>query len=127
MLATSAAAQEAPQISVEFNDLQQAPEGCRAVFVLNNGMAVALSELTLRIVGFDADAHASLFLSLDVGSLPVNKTRVIRFDLGEDIQCGDIGRLLVDDVINCEGPDVDAATCLGALSLSSLAGVPLDY
>ena len=129
LLAATAAAQnaEGPTIGVEFNDLQQAPEGCRAVFVLNNGMGVALAELTLRIVAFDADAHAALFLSLDVGSLPVNKTRVLRFDLCEYVQCENISRLLLDDVVSCEGPDIDAATCLGALNLSTRAGIPLDF
>jgi hypothetical protein len=32
---------------------------------------------------FDAQDHANLFLSLDVGELPANKTRILRLDLGK--------------------------------------------
>src|SRR5690242_21758329 len=98
-LAISAAvahAAEPGKIDVEFNSLQPSDAGCRAVFVLHNGLASALDSLTLRIVAFDAKGHANLFLSLDVGALPVNKTRVLRFDLGKGIACTDVSRLVLD-------------------------------
>jgi len=67
------------------------------------------------------------FLSLDIGTLPAGKTRVVRFDLGDGLACADIGRLLLDDVTNCQGGDLTPATCLQAISLSSRASVPIDY
>src|SRR5690242_14176163 len=79
MLAAPAEAAESGKIGVELNDLQQTDAGCRAVFVLNNGFGKALDKVTLRVVAFDAKQHASLFLSLEVGVLPIGKTRVLRF------------------------------------------------
>jgi hypothetical protein len=118
---------EAGKISVEFNDLQQAEGGCRAVFVLNNGLDKPLDGVTLRVVAFDGKGHAKLFLSLEVGALAVGKTRIVRFDLGKEMACADVGRIVLDDVTNCEGADFDPPKCLAAIALASRAGVPFDF
>lgn len=123
----SAAGAEAGKITAEFNDLQQTDAGCRAVFVLNNGLDKPLGKVTLRVVAFDRDKLAKLFLSLDVGSLPVRKTRVLRFDLGDGLACKDVGRLVLDDVTSCEGAEIGPPECLSAISLSSRAGPPFDF
>jgi len=120
-------AAEAKQIGLELNDLQPAESGCLAVFVVHNGLGDPLDKLSLRVVAFDAEQHAKLFLSLDVGALPVDKTRVLRFDLGSSLKCSDVGRLVLDDVIACEGAKMDPQKCLMALALSSRAAVPIDF
>ena len=120
-------AAEAGKIAVEFNDLQQSETGCRAVFVLNNGLDKPLDKVTLRVVAFDAESHAKLFLSLDVGALPIGKTRVMRFDLGPDLACKDVSRIVLDDVTSCEGAEMAPPQCLAAISLSSRAGAPFDF
>ena len=127
MIAADAAAAEPGKIGVEFNDLQQADSGCRAVFVLNNGLEKPLDQLTFRVVAFDGKGHATLFLSLDVGSLPVGKTRILRFDLGDKVACSDVSRLVLDDVTACSGPEVAAGDCLAAVALSTKAGIPFDF
>jgi hypothetical protein len=127
-LGSSAVAAESKKIDIEFNDLQPADGGgCRAVFVLNNGTDKAIAALSLRVIGFDAKKHASLFLALDVGAVPVGKTRVLRFDLGKGIACTDITRLVLDDVTTCDGPDLNPQKCLGLISLSSRTTAPFDY
>ena len=126
-LSGAAQAAEAGKISVEFNDLHQADGGCRAVFVLNNGLDKPLANVTLRVVSFDDAGHATLFLSLDVGALPVGKTRILRFDLGADVACYKVSRIVLDDVTSCEGPEMGPAECLGAISLSSRASAPFDF
>jgi len=123
----TALAAENGKFAVEFNDLQQAESGCRAVFVLNNGLDKALDNVTLRVVSFDDSGHATLFLSLEVGALPVNKTRILRFDLGADVACDKVSRIVLDDVTSCEGPEMGPAECLAAISLSSRAGAPFDF
>ena len=125
-MAGMVAAAEDGKLSVELNDLQAADEGCRAVFVLHNGLDKALDALALRIVSFDAAGHATLFLSLEVGAMPVGKTRILRFDLGAEVLCGDVSRIVLDDVVSCDAPDMGAPECLAAVSLSSRADVPFD-
>ena len=127
-VSSGAWAQEPGKLAVEFNDLQEMDDGCRAVFVLNNGLEQALDNVTLRVVSFDGDGHANLFLALDVGSLPIGKTRILRFNLGADIACTDVSRLVLDDVTSCEGADgTGPAECLAAVSLSSRATAPFDF
>ncbi len=123
--AQPAAAAGDGRISVEFNALQPSDEGCRAVFVLHNGLDTAIDKFALRIVAFDDKEQAALFLSLDVGALPVDKTRVVRFDFGGGLACDKVSRLVLDDVISCEGNKLDPAACLAAISLSSRANVPI--
>lgn len=125
--AVVANAAESEKIDVEFNSLQPSEAGCRAVFVLHNGLADALTTLTLRVVAFDSQAHANLFLSLEVGELPINKTRVLRFDLGKSVACTDVSRLVLDDVTACAGGAMDRVKCLAAINLTTRAGVPFDF
>jgi hypothetical protein len=127
LIAEATAAEASKNIAVEFNNLQPADKGCRAVFVLQNGLDQPLDKLALRVVAFDGEQHARLFLSLDVGSLPVGKTRILRFDLGEGLACSDIGRLVLDDVTSCDGDKMTPQRCLELIKLSSRAGVPIDY
>jgi hypothetical protein len=115
------------KIAVELNDLQPVDKTCRAIFVLNNLTGKILDKLTFRVVVFDAKMHARLFLSLDVGLLPIRKTRVLRFDLGEGLACKDVGRLVLDDVTSCTGADMGQGDCLSALDLSTRASVPFDF
>lgn len=120
-------AAELGKIDVEFNSLQPSDTGCRAVFVLHNGLADALDKLTLRVVAFDGQRHANLFLSLDVGALPANKTRVLRFDLGKSVACTDVSRLVLDDVVDCVGGNMNPSKCLASIDLTTRAGVPFDF
>ena len=125
--ATVANAAETGKIEVEFNSLQPSDAGCRAVFVVHNGLTDALDKLTLRVVAFDAQSHANLFLSLDVGALPANKTRVLRFDLGKGVACTDVSRLVLDDVTDCAGGGMNASKCLASINLTTRAGAPFDF
>ena len=122
--AAPAAAPPAGRIAVEFNDLQPADGGCRAVFVAHNGLDKAVDKLTLRVVAFDGKGRASLFLSLDIGVLPIDKTRVLRFDLGKGVNCSEVSRLVLDDVTDCAGGNLRPADCLSLISTSSRTDVP---
>ena len=128
LVAASVAEAAAPPatIAVEFNALQPADDGCRAVFVLHNGLDKPLARLGMRIVAFDEKQQAAVFLSLDVGALPVGKTRVIRFDLGGGLVCANVSRLVLDDVTACEGDKLDPAACLDLIAVSSRAKIPFD-
>jgi hypothetical protein len=116
----------APNIGVELNDLQSGGngDGCRAVFVVTNDLGKPIDKFGVRVVAFDKDQHASLFLTLDIGAMPAGKTRVLRFDLGSSVACHDISRLVLDDVTACDGEGLDPAACLAALAVTSRASAP---
>ena len=126
-LTSAPALAEDGKIAMELNDLQQADASCHAVFVLNNGLGKPLDQIVVRVVAFDREQHATKFMSLEIGKLPVGKTRVLRFDLGDKSACADVSRMVLDDVTACAGAGIASGDCLAALSLSSRAGVPLDF
>lgn len=119
-------AEDTPRLAVELNDVSAGPGPCKAVFVLNNGLGTAIAKLTLRLVAFDKGGRALRFVALEAGAMPNRKTRVLRFDLTEQ-PCGDLGRVVLDDVTACEGGDLSPAACLAALDVSSRAGLDLAY
>jgi hypothetical protein len=123
----SSAGSSAAAIGVEINDLQPGGDsgGCRAVFVVTNNLGKPIDKFGLRVVAFDKSQRAFLFLTLDIGAMPINKTRVLRFDLGNGIGCSDISRLVLDDVTNCTGDGLNTADCLAAIAVSSRAAAPL--
>ena len=123
----AAVAADKQTIQIELNDLQTADKGCQAVFVLHNGLKVPIDKMTLRVVSFDAKGHAKLFMSLDVGQMASNKTRVLRFDLGPDIPCDNLSRFVLDDITTCEIADTKPGECLAAAELSSRASIPFDF
>ena len=126
-VAAAATTADKRTIQVELNDLQPADKGCQAVFVLHNGLAASIDKMTLRVVAFDANGHAKLFMSLDVGQMVSGKTRVLRFDLGPDVPCKSLSRFVLDDITTCEIADAKPGECLAAAELSSRASIPFDF
>src|SRR4051812_46465743 len=125
VLATKALA--AGTIGVELNTLTQANTTCRLVIVVRNNMGVALSELGLDVVFFDKDGRFDRSTLLRTGSsLPPGKSRVGQYEL-ENLNCMSVGRILVNDVVECGGVGLTPAICLEALTLSTKAGIPLEF
>jgi hypothetical protein len=117
LVAAPAAAAEG-SIEVELNRLQQSEKACRMSLVFTNRLPVRLDNLELETVLFDADGRAGRFLVLKSQPLIPGKVRVSQYDLGET-RCEDIGSILVNDVISCDGEGLTPAACLAALRLSS--------
>lgn len=118
-------AEEKSAIHVELNNAEAREGGCRISFVFRNGLARPLDELAIEAVLFDADGKVSEFLVFNAGALPVGKSRVLQFDL-KSRPCDAISRLLVNDVKNCKGEELNPRACLGELSLTSTAGIRLE-
>lgn len=114
------------KLTLELNDLQWTEGSCRAVYVAHNALDRAVDSLTLRIVAFDRKGKASLFLTLNIGAMPIDKTRVLRFDLGKMATCGDLSRIILDDVTECTGTGLSPSTCLPMIVPSSRTDVPFD-
>jgi len=114
----AAKAQENRGISVELNRLAEGEKGCRMSLVFTNRLAVRLEDLQLETVLFDPDGRAGRFLVLKSQPLIPGKVRVQQYDLG-DTRCEDIGSVLINDVIGCEGEGLTPAVCLQELNPSS--------
>nr|WP_282571327.1 Tat pathway signal sequence domain protein [Methylonatrum kenyense] len=118
-------AQAGDRLSLELNKLEDTDGACRAYLVLDNGTNQAVESLRLQLVLFDPEGVINRRLAVQAGPVGAGKTSVRIFDVSGQ-QCGEIGRILLNDIAECEGPDGEIADCAGRLDISSRADVPFD-
>jgi hypothetical protein len=76
------------------------------------------------VAAFDGKGVVSAILVLEFGELPLNKTRVVQFDLPR-MSCTDLSRILVNGQDQCKAAEGDQDVCMKALSASSrIANIP---
>lgn len=119
-----AAGGDAKPIAVELNKLDVIAKGCRAFFVVDNPGDKAMQSLKLDFVFFGADGVIVRRLVVDVGPLRPGKKSVKSFDL-ENPACGQIGSILLNDVLECRDATGPQSDCLQRVTVSSRAKVPL--
>ena len=124
-VATNAIGAEASAraISIELNRAQEQGAACRLSFVFTNGVGQPVAKLAIETVLFNKKGQVERFVVLRSRPLPKNKIRAQQFDV-KGLKCGDLGRLLLNDVKACTIPGVELADCLGLMRVSSRAGVP---
>ncbi|MEM8811304.1 MAG: hypothetical protein AAGF59_01705 [Pseudomonadota bacterium] len=115
-------AQDDRVFSLELNNAQDAGGGCRVSFVAVNGTGLVLDKTAYEVVVFDGDGRVSQFLILEFGHLPVDKTKVVQFDLAEQ-PCGAISRLLINNVAECVSGTEASAVCLDALRTNARTSI----
>jgi hypothetical protein len=117
-----AAAAEQPTtpepIRLELNRLEPAGNGCRVYLVIANTGATALDSLKLDLVLFGADGVIDRRLALEAGPLRAAKTSVKLFDLA-DYGCGELGSVLVNDVLACKSGTGEPTDCFARLALAT--------
>lgn len=111
------------EVAIELNKLEPRTDSCRAYLVLQNVTDGRFDSLKLDLVMFDSDGIIANRLAVETAPLPAGKTSLKAFDIG-GLACEAIGRILVNDVLACEGAAVDAEGCLPLLSLSARGDVP---
>jgi hypothetical protein len=126
LCATPALAQQAPSapsLALELNALTPSDTGCRVTFLATNTLGTELTRSAFEIALFGAGGGIERLVSLDFKAMPEGKTRVLQFDIGE-LGCDKVSRVLINDVVACEGTGLDPKVCLAGLStVSRLDGV----
>ena len=103
---------------LELNAATEVPGACRLTFVATNGTGVALTSTSYEVAAFDSAGVVSAIVVLEFGELPLNKTRVVQFDL-PDFACANLSRILVNGQDQCKSAEGDSDICMKALSASS--------
>lgn len=108
---------------LELNALTPSETGCRISFLATNTLGTDLTRSAYEIALFGSGGGIERLVSLEFKAMPEGKTRVVQFDIGE-LNCDGLGRVLLNDIVACEGDGLDPTICLGRLTTSSrLAGV----
>lgn len=122
LLCTSAMAQVGGVI-VELNKLEQMDNACRAYLVTRNLTDRHFESLMLNVVMFNNDGIVAKLLAVDLAPLPPGKTRVTIFDI-KNLPCGNIGQLLLNDVMQCKTAKGKRDDCLALIRVQSRTKVP---
>jgi hypothetical protein len=109
-------------LTLELNALQPSEKGCRLTFVVNNGLGAELTKAAFEIALFDAEGVVDRLTVLDFRELPAGKTKVSRFDLA-GVDCGKLGRVLINHATECTGAGIQPAACLRQLKTGTKTGV----
>jgi hypothetical protein len=114
--------QETGTLSLELNATQATEKGCRLTFVVNNSLSADLKAASFELVLFDKSGVVDRITALGFKDIPDGKTKVSRFDLS-DVDCNNLGRVLINSVTDCVGDGVQADACSRHLKTSTKAGV----
>ncbi|MEO1091789.1 MAG: hypothetical protein AAFX81_14240 [Pseudomonadota bacterium] len=105
-------------IGLELNKLEQVDASCRAYIVIRNDSGADLESLDVDLVTFQSQGVIGSRYRVELAPVAAEKTLVKTFDLA-DVECAQIERVLLNDVVTC--PPFEAAACLAALELSTLS------
>jgi hypothetical protein len=123
--AAAAADADSASLSVEVNKLEPQDKSCQLYLVINNTSAIAYPTLKLDLIFFGADGVIARRLAVDLGPVRPNKKSVKSFDL-ENLACGTVGSILLNDVLDCRSEAGPLPDCLGRVTVSSRAGIPVS-
>jgi hypothetical protein len=103
---------------LELNAAQPSDKGCRFTFVVANDLGADLSAAAFELVLFDAQGVVDRLSVLEFRDMPKGKTKVSRFDLA-GVNCGKIGRILVNAATQCAGEGITASDCMKSIRTAS--------
>ncbi|SFG38600.1 hypothetical protein SAMN05192565_102258 [Methylobacterium gossipiicola] len=110
-------------LKLELNRLEQAGEACRTYLLVDNSRGPALKSLKVDLFAFDTDSVAQKRLAVELGPVQERKTVVRLFDF-PGLACAKIGRVLLNDVLTCEGGEASRETCLERIETDSKTSAP---
>jgi hypothetical protein len=110
-------------LKLELNRLEPAGESCRTYLLVDNSRGPALKSLKVDLFAFDTEGVAQKRLAVELGPVPDHKTLVRLFDFPA-LACPKIGRVLLNDVLACEGADASRETCLERIETDSKTSAP---
>jgi len=114
----------AQTLDIELSKLEDAGGQCVASLLLTNRMSDTLDQVRFDLYIFDKGGVIVRRLLLDTGPMRTGKTTVANLALLNQ-PCGNVGKLLVNDVPVCKTPAGASVDCVAALNLTSRAPVPL--
>ena len=109
-------------VQIELNKLEANGNACRAYLVVENDTESAFEELKIDVVMFDTEGIVARRLAVQIAPLAAGKTSLKVFDVA-DLQCNQLGRMLLNDVMACSDAAGVRDDCLGFVTTSARGSV----
>ena len=106
----------APVLSLELNGAEPSERGCRLTFVAANRLGQDIARAAYEVALFGKDGLVKRLTVLDFKVLPESETKVRQFVI-PDMDCADLGRVLINDATACDGPET--AACMRQLETAA--------
>ncbi len=110
-------------VEVELNKLEPVDGACRAYLVTQNLTDSRFDTFQLDVVMFDNDGIVARRLAVQIAPMAPNKTSLKVFDI-KNLACGDIGQLLLNDVLECRDDSGARNDCLAQVNVSQRGNTP---
>lgn len=118
---TSAAAQT-PRLLLELNKVESSNEGCQFHIVIRNNTGSDIEVLGADLVFFDQNGVMANRSNVSFGKVKSNKT-LFRTFIFPNLNCGDVGQVLVNEVLQCQFARETQIDCLEVMDVSSRADI----
>jgi hypothetical protein len=105
-------------LRIELNKIEASGESCRTYFLIDNQKGENWKSLKLDLFALDTDGVAAKRLAVEVGPVPRRKTLIKLFDF-PGLNCSRFGRVLLNDVLTCEGATSSREDCLSGIETAS--------
>ena len=105
-------------LKIELNKLEDADNACRAYLLFENRTGSTFQSLKLDLVLFGQDGVITKRLAVEGGPINNGKTSVKLFEIA-GLGCGNISRVLLNDVINCQDSSGKKEGCIEIVTTSS--------
>lgn len=111
------------EVRVELNKLEPHGGDCRAYLLLENASGAGFENLALDLVMFDGEGVVARRMAVETAPLPAGKTSLKAFDV-DGLACAGIGRVLLNDVLECVDDAGPRGDCLALVSTAARGSVP---
>jgi hypothetical protein len=115
-----------PELLIELNKLEDTDQGCRSLFLFDNGTGHELNRFRVDLILFDPEGVYAKQLLLDMAPLTDDKKVLASFLLAEQQPCSAIGSILVNGLPVCENGSGAQLDCVALLKVESRTDVPLE-
>lgn len=120
-------AQADSKLLLELNNATDTEAGaCQLTIVATNRMDQGIKRAAWQVAIFDRAGTVQSLPILDFGGMIAGKTRIGMFPL-PDRRCGDIGRIIINDVAECSADDGSDLRDICLTGLSTQTRTDIDF
>ena len=115
---------QSQMLLIQLNKVEVSGDGCQFHLVVENRSETTFDVFSADLVFFDPDGVLSSRSTVSFGKLRPNKTHLRSF-VFPTLSCGTVGRVLVNEVVQCDVSPAREIDCLDAVAVDFKGSIAL--